>query len=76
MSIYNCYNYDFEIKSVYGSKFIEFGKKNGYDFDASYLDWDLMCRSNSMNTMRFLNQNKLWVNIFAIMNNKSDAAWC
>jgi len=28
-----------------------------------------------MNTMRFLNQNKLWVNIFAIMNNKSDAAW-
>ena len=50
-------------------------EEKGFKFKAFDLDWLKMCRSKSMETMKFLDQNKLWVNIFAIMNNNSHGAW-
>jgi len=81
--INNSNNYEYEIESDVDSRFfnldctrlVEFAREHNYKFNASELNWSQMCKSNSMDTMKFLDENKPWICWGTIMNNSSDEAW-
>ncbi len=73
--INNLDNYKYEINPDYvdTTRIIEFARDHNYEFDTSDLNWSMMCKSKSMKTMKFLDQNKDWICLHTLMYNNSKA---
>ena len=59
----------------YKYPFLEKDYDEDYKFKASDLDWLTMCKSESMDTMEFLSENRPWIIWYTIIKNGSDATW-